>query len=79
MIYRALLVQRMRRVAERKFPSQAAYARHLGVSPGYLSDVFSGRRDPGPKLLRAWGYSKVNPTDQYYSRNASPSTTEPDA
>jgi len=31
--------------------SLRAYAKSLRVSPSYLSDVYRGRRDPGPVLL----------------------------
>lgn len=31
--------------------SLRSYARSLGCSAAYLSDVYRGRRDPGPKLL----------------------------
>jgi hypothetical protein len=31
--------------------SLRSYAKNLRVSPSYLSDVYGGRRDPGPTLL----------------------------
>jgi transcriptional regulator with XRE-family HTH domain len=31
--------------------SLRSYAKSLRVSPSYLSDVYRGRRDPGPALL----------------------------
>ncbi len=31
--------------------SLRSYATDLGCSAAYLSDVYNGRRDPGPKLL----------------------------
>jgi DNA-binding transcriptional regulator YdaS (Cro superfamily) len=30
-----------------------AYARLIGVSPPYVSDVLKGNRSPGPKILKA--------------------------
>lgn len=34
-----------------------ALAKQLGVSQGYMSDVLSGKRAPGPKILAALGFS----------------------
>lgn len=34
-------------------------AKRLGVSPQYLSDIIAKRREPGPKILKALGYTKV--------------------
>lgn len=34
-------------------------ARRIGVSPQYLSDIIAKRREPGPKILKALGYTKV--------------------
>lgn len=31
------------------------FARELGVAPSYLSDIYRGRREPGPKILRPLG------------------------
>lgn len=50
--------QKLRQWAER-LGSQRALAKHLGVSEPYLSDVIHGRRDPGPKLLKALGLDRV--------------------
>ena len=41
-----------------KDTTQAAVAKSLDVSPAYLSDVLAGRREPGPKLLRALGLER---------------------
>jgi hypothetical protein len=38
--------------------TDAALAKQLGLSPQYLCDVLLGRREPGPKLLRALGLRK---------------------
>jgi len=32
--------------------SLRTYATAIGCSAAYLSDVYAGKRDPGPKLLR---------------------------
>ena len=34
---------------------QTEYAKWLGVSPSYLSDVYAGKRAPGPKILESLG------------------------
>jgi transcriptional regulator with XRE-family HTH domain len=39
--------------------SQAALARHLGVSPQYLGDVISGNRPPGESVLEPLGYERI--------------------
>jgi transcriptional regulator with XRE-family HTH domain len=35
--------------------TQAQYAKSIGVSPQFLSDVYAMRRDPGEKILSALG------------------------
>jgi transcriptional regulator with XRE-family HTH domain len=45
------------------------YARTLNVSAAYLSDVYRGRRDPGPTLLEHLGLErKVVTTVTYVKR-----------
>lgn len=39
--------------------SQAAFSYIYGVSPGYISDTLTGRREPGPALLAALGIRRV--------------------
>lgn len=39
--------------------SQRAWATEHGVSPVYVSDVLSGRREPGEKILDALGLRKI--------------------
>lgn len=39
--------------------SNATLARQLGVSEAYLCQVLKGRRNAGPKLLRALGLERV--------------------
>jgi transcriptional regulator with XRE-family HTH domain len=34
------------------------FARELGISAAYLSDIYLGRRGPGPKVLRPLGLGK---------------------
>lgn len=44
--------------------SQRAFARDLGISPGWLSDIFAGRRVPGKKLTQRIIESlKLNPEE----------------
>ena len=39
--------------------NQQAAATKLGVSPSYLSDVLSGRKEPGKKILEPLGLVRV--------------------
>lgn len=39
--------------------TRRALAKHLGVSDQYLSDVLTGKREPGSKLLGALGFRKI--------------------
>lgn len=39
--------------------SQKALAERLNVSQAYLSDVLSGRREPGDKILAPLGLTRV--------------------
>lgn len=41
-----------------EFPSLRAAARRWRVSAAYLSDLRHGRREPGPKILRALHLTK---------------------
>lgn len=50
--------QKLSEWAER-LGSQRALAKELGVGEPYLSDVIHGRRDPGPKILKALGLERV--------------------
>ena len=34
------------------------YAKALGVTVAYLSDIYRGRRDPGPAVLKCLGLKK---------------------
>lgn len=44
--------------------TQAAAARQLGVTRGYLSDILARRRDPGPRVLAALRLRHVPPPPQ---------------
>jgi transcriptional regulator with XRE-family HTH domain len=50
-----LIRELKRRQGER---SLRQFAAELGVAPSYLSDVYRGRREPGPKILRLLGVRK---------------------
>jgi transcriptional regulator with XRE-family HTH domain len=39
--------------------SQLAFARKHGLSPAYISDVLTGRRDPSKAILDAVGLERV--------------------
>jgi hypothetical protein len=44
------------------------YARSIGCSAAYLSDVYLGRRAPGPKLLDELGLERQVVTKVTYKR-----------
>lgn len=44
--------------------SQKAYAKRVGLSESYLSDVLNGRRDISPRILKHLGLERV----VYYKR-----------
>lgn len=35
------------------------FAREIGISPSYLSDIYLGRRAPGPSVLEFMGVEKT--------------------
>ena len=39
--------------------TQAELARELGIKPAYLSDILAFRREPGPRVLKALGLTKI--------------------
>ncbi len=45
------VVKQLQMEQQAKKLSLRGWAQTLGVSPAYLSDVYRGRRDPGPALL----------------------------
>lgn len=47
--------------------SQGDVAQELGVAHSYLSEVLSGKKTPGPKLIKALGY---DPMPRYRRRQA---------
>ena len=38
--------------------SLRAFAEELQVTPSYLSDIYNGRRSPGPAILKFFGIGK---------------------
>lgn len=38
--------------------TQIAFATSLNCSAAYLSDIYAGRREPGPKVLAALGFQR---------------------
>ena len=40
--------------------SQKAAAAALGISAQYLTDILNGRREPGPKMLKALGLERIS-------------------
>jgi transcriptional regulator with XRE-family HTH domain len=49
--------------------SLRAFAREIGVSPMYLSDLYHGRREPGPTILSYLQLEKVVTRSIEYRRN----------
>jgi hypothetical protein len=39
--------------------SRAAYAREIGISPQFISNVLSGTRQPSKRLLKALGLVRI--------------------
>jgi len=48
--------------AGQKKRSLRDYAKALGVTVAYLSDIYRGRRDPGPSILKPLGLEKLTVT-----------------
>jgi len=42
----------IRRYLAKKSKSQNWFARHIGISSGYLSQMLNGTRDPSPRMRR---------------------------
>jgi hypothetical protein len=42
--------------------SLRAFAKEIGVTPAYVSDVYNGRRSPGPKILKYFNIGKTRRT-----------------
>lgn len=38
--------------------TQKAFSSTIGCSTAYLSDIYSGKREPGPKVLKFVGFRK---------------------
>ncbi len=36
------------------------FAKALGISPQYLCDIYKGRREPGPAVASALGFTSTN-------------------
>jgi transcriptional regulator with XRE-family HTH domain len=47
--------------------SLRSYATRVGVSAAYLSDVYSGKRNPGPAILKFLGLEVRIRTERKYS------------
>ena len=52
-ITREQVVEQLRKGQGKR--TQMEYAKSLGISQQYLNDVYRGRRDPGPAILRLLG------------------------
>lgn len=42
------------------------YASSLGITAAYLSDLYKGRREPGPKILKKFKLTKKRITTAVY-------------
>jgi len=60
------VVKQLQSEQEKHKLSLRQYARSLNVSPAYLSDVYRGRRDPGPTLLSHLGLERKVVTQVTY-------------
>jgi transcriptional regulator with XRE-family HTH domain len=65
-IYRVEVLEMLRRKQGKR--SLRAFARDIGVSAPYLSDVLRGNRDPGPTLLKVLGLERVRTVSLVYER-----------
>jgi hypothetical protein len=54
-VYTTAEVRALLAAATSAAASQAAWARGQGISAGYVCDVLRGRKEPGPKILKALG------------------------
>ena len=52
-----MILHKLKREAETS-GSFAALARRIGISGAYLSDIMSGKRNAGPKVLNYLGLNK---------------------
>ncbi len=52
--------------------SLRAYAREIGVSAPYLSDVLRGNRNPGPKILKFFGLQQTKKVTVTYTVTKKP-------
>lgn len=50
--------------------SLRVYAKTLGVTAGYLSDVYLGKRDAGPSLAKVMGYERERKTSVCFRKKA---------
>jgi transcriptional regulator with XRE-family HTH domain len=63
------VVKKLQAEQEAQKLSLRQYAKTLNISAAYLSDVYRGRRDPGPALLEHLGLErKVVTTVTYVKR-----------
>lgn len=46
------------------------YAAELGVSPGYITDLYKGNRSPGKKILQKFGIEKTRRTIVEYVQHS---------
>lgn len=58
MIASPVIIRRLQ-VRANKLGGQKQLAKELGISPQYLSDVMTGKSEPGPAILEALGYERV--------------------
>ena len=52
-------LRKMLRIGVQVDGTQQAFARRIGISEQYLSDILKGRREPGAKVLKYFGLERV--------------------
>lgn len=57
---------------QQKSMSLRQFAKVIGISAPYLSDIYNGNRHPGPKILRMLGLSRERAVSVTYFENGKP-------
>ena len=56
--------------AEQGDRSLRQFAEQLGISASYLSDIYLGKRSPGPAVLEVIGMEKVTTETSYQKKDS---------
>ena len=60
------LLQIMRRVQGEK--TNTAFAKELGISKQYLTDIYNGRKEPGDSVSTALGFQRSTAYFRFFDR-----------